>query len=135
MCDEIFASQPVDHELFALSSPVQISDVIWQSQLVWGFSAKEGGGHTCRGFEMARGVVALGDVYSVVSATLKGLVDGDGWSCESFFYSAQSLVAGLELEVVIAGAFCDGGDDGDPVAAGTDVVCGRYDGDVYICTP
>lgn len=45
---------------------------------------------------------------------------------------AEALEAGLELEVVVRRGLGHGGDDGDPVALGADVVGGGHAGDVDV---
>lgn len=84
------------------------------------------------GLEVARGVVALGDVDLVLGAVVQGLVQGDGSSQELLLDLAEALQTGLELQVVVCGCLSDGGDDGNPVALGADVVCGRDAGDVNV---
>ncbi len=46
---------------------------------------------------------------------------------------AEALDARCELEVVVRRGLGDGGDDGDPVALGADVVGGGDAGDVNVC--
>ena len=41
---------------------------------------------------------------------------------ELLLNGAETLKTGLELEVVVRGGLGNGGDDGDPVALGADVV-------------
>lgn len=82
--------------------------------------------------EVARGVVALGDVDLVLGAIVQGLVQGDGSSQELLLDLAQALQTGLQLQVVVCGCLSDGGDDGNPVALRADVVSGRNAGDVNV---
>lgn len=84
------------------------------------------------GLEVARGVVALGDVDLVLGAVLQGLVQGDRSSQELLLDLAEALQTGLELQVVVCRCLSDGGDDGNPVALGADVVCGRNAGNVNV---
>ena len=46
--------------------------------------------------------------------------------------AAQALDTGGQLEVVVGRGLGDGGDDGDPVPLGADVVCGGDAGDVDV---
>jgi hypothetical protein len=62
---------------------------------------------------------------------------GVGWVCggpchELLLDLAETLQAGGELEVVVRRRLGDGGYDGNVVALGADVVCGRDAGDVDI---
>lgn len=82
---------------------------------------------------MARSVVALGNKDAVIHAALQGLVQRNRRAHELLFDAAEPVETWLQLEVVVAVAFGDGGDDGDVVALGADVVRGGDDGDVDVC--
>lgn len=102
--------------------------------------------------EVAGGVVALGDENVVLGAVIDRLVDGNGGTLvyvsrsipgkararheasyhELLLDRAEAVEAGLQLEVVVGSSLGDGGDDGDPVALGADVMGGRDAGDVNI---
>lgn len=81
---------------------------------------------------MARGIVASGQEDIVIDATLERLVKRNGLTEELLLDPAKSIKTGLELEVVVAVRFGNGGHDGDVVALGADVVCGGDDGDVDV---
>jgi hypothetical protein len=46
---------------------------------------------------------------------------------------SEAIDTRLELEVVVGSGLGNSGNDGDPVAFGADVVCGRDGGNVDIC--
>ena len=101
------------------------------------------------GLKVAAGVVALGDEDVVLGTILKRLVDGNRGTLEivSVYLSistqvtyhellldpAEALDARRQLEVVVRRGLGDGGDDGDPVPLGADVVGGGDAGDVDVC--
>lgn len=84
------------------------------------------------GFEVARGIVALGDVDLVLGPIVQGLIQGDGSSQELLLDLSEALQTGLELQMVVCRCLSDGGDDGNPVTLGADVVCGRNAGNVDV---
>jgi len=106
--------QTLDLQLLTHGPPVNISHIIR------------------RGLEMARGIIALGDEDAVLGAIAGGLVQGDGRAHELLLDTAEAVEARLQLEVVVGGGLGDGADDGDVVAAGTDVVGGADHGDVDV---
>ena len=81
---------------------------------------------------MAGGVVALGQEDVVVGAALERLVEWDRLAHELLLDLAEAVETGLELEVVVAVAFGNGGDDGNVVALGADVVGRRDNSDVDV---
>ena len=82
---------------------------------------------------MGAGIVGSADEDVVVLAVGKRLVDGDRWTHELLFYSAETLKPGLKLKVVVGVGLGDGADDGDVVALGADVVGRGNDSDVDVC--
>jgi hypothetical protein len=68
------------------------------------------------------GVVALGHENVVVAAAANRLVQRDGRAHELLLDPAETVKTRLKLEVVVAVALSDGGDNGDVVALGADVV-------------
>ena len=85
-----------------------------------------------RGLEMARRIIALGDVDAVIDTRLQGLVQRNRRTHEGLLDAAETVEAVLELEMGVGVAFSDGGDDGDVVTLGADVVSGGDHGNVYI---
>lgn len=88
--------------------------------------------HTCRGLEVACRIVAFRKEDVVINTAFKRLVQRDGLSHELLLDFAQTVEAGLKLEVVIAIVLSNGRNDCDVVALGADVVGRRYNGDVDI---
>lgn len=80
-------------------------------------------------------IVALGDEDVVLLTVLEGLVERDRGTHELLLNFAQTLKAGLELQVVVSIVLGDGRDDGNVVALGADVMCGgdHRNVDVYRC--
>jgi hypothetical protein len=85
-----------------------------------------------RRLEMARRIVTLGDEDAVTPPTLQRLIQRDRRAHELLLDLSQTLQAGLQLQMVVGLGFGDGGDDGDVVALGADVVGGRDHGDVDV---
>ena len=81
---------------------------------------------------MTRSVITLRDKNLIIHTTLQRFVEWNSRAEEFFFDLAETVQARLELEVMITGAFGDGGDDGDVEALGADVVGGGDDGDVDV---
>jgi hypothetical protein len=79
------------------------------------------------------GIIAPREEDLVILTTLERLVKGNRRAHELLFDTSKSVKAGLELEMVVAFAFRDGGNDGDVVAFGTNVVSRRHDGNVDVC--
>lgn len=75
---------------------------------------------------MAGGIVTPGNIDVVLAAILQGFVQRDRGSDEFFFDATQALKARFQLDVVVCFVFGNGGDDGNVVALGADVV-GRRD--------
>ena len=71
---------------------------------------------------MAGGIVTLGQVDVVVLATFYRLVQRNWWAQELFLNLAETVKAGLELEVVVAVTLSNCGDYGNVVALRADVV-------------
>ena len=80
--------------------------------------------HTRRSFKMARGIITLGDEDIIIDSAFQRLIERYRRSHELFFDLAKSVDTRLELEVVVARVFGNGGDDGDVVALGTDIMRG-----------
>jgi hypothetical protein len=78
------------------------------------------------------GVVALRHEDVVFAAASNRLVQRDGGAHELLLDLAETIKTWLELKVVVAVAFSDGGDDGNVVTLGADIVCGRDDSDVDV---
>jgi hypothetical protein len=87
---------------------------------------------TSRGLKVTCGVIALGHENVVVAAASSRLVQRDGWTHELLLDPAETVETWLKLKVVVAVALSDGGDDGDVVPLGADVVCGRDDSNVDV---
>jgi hypothetical protein len=81
---------------------------------------------------VAGGVVALRHEDVVLGTALNWLVEWDSWAHELLLDLSETVKTGLELKVVVAVALSDGGDNGDVVALGADVVCRRDDSDVDV---
>ena len=81
---------------------------------------------------MASGVVALRYKDVVIGTALNWLVEWDSRAHELLLNLSETVETGLELEVVVAIALSDRGDDSDVVALGADVVCRRDDSDVNV---
>jgi hypothetical protein len=81
---------------------------------------------------MTSGIVALGDEYVIAHTTLKRLVQRDRRAQEFLLDLAEPLEAGLQLKMMIAITFGDGGNDGDVITLGADVVRRRDDCDVDV---
>ena len=81
---------------------------------------------------MARRIITSANIHSISIPTLQRLINWDWRANEAFFDFAEALQARLEFEVVVGFGFGDGGDDGDVVAFGADVVSGGDDGDVDV---
>jgi hypothetical protein len=78
------------------------------------------------------GVVALRHEDVVVDTATSRLVQRDGRAYKLLLDLAETVETRLELQVVVAVALSDGGDNGDVVALGANVVCGRNDGNVDV---
>lgn len=81
---------------------------------------------------MASGVVALRHEDVVLGAALDGLVEWDSWAHELLLNLSETVKTGLELKMVVAVALGNGGDNGDVVALGANIVCRRDDRDVDV---
>ena len=81
---------------------------------------------------MTRSVITLRDENLIIHSTLQRFVKWNGRAEEFLFDLSETVQARLELEVVVAGAFGDGGDNSDVVALRADVVGRGNDGDVYV---
>lgn len=83
---------------------------------------------------MACGVVALREENVVVAAALQRLIQRNRLAHELLFNLAEAVKTGLELEVMVGVGLGNRRDNGDVVALGADVVSGRDNGDVDICS-
>ena len=81
---------------------------------------------------MACGIVALGYKDVVFLAGLDWLVQWDRRAQKLLLDLAEAVKPRLKLEVVVAVALGNGGNDGDVVSLGADVVRRRNDGDVDV---
>lgn len=81
---------------------------------------------------MARSIVALRQENVVVNTALNWLIEWDGWAHELLLDRSKAFKTGLELEVVVAVTLGNGGDDGDVVSLGADIVCRRDDRNVDV---
>ena len=88
--------------------------------------------HTSRRLKMARSIITLRDEDVVSHAAFQRLIQRDRRALEFFLDPAEPVQARLQLEMVVALGFGDGGDDGDVVALGADVVCRGDDGDIDV---
>lgn len=68
----------------------------------------------------------------IILSGLEGLIQGNRWSGEFLFDPAKSIKARLELEVVIRRALGYGGDNGDIVAFGANIMGRRNNSNVNI---
>jgi len=73
---------------------------------------------------MARRIITPTNIHSIPIPALQRFVDRDWRADEALLDFAETLEAGLKLEVVVGFGFGDRGDDGDVVAFGADVVRG-----------
>jgi len=104
----------INLHLLALDPPIQIPHIIR------------------RRLKMARRIITPTNIHSIPIPTLQRLVNRDWRANEALFDFAETLQTGLKLEVVVGFGFGDGGDDGNIVAFGADVVRGGDDGDVDV---
>lgn len=81
---------------------------------------------------MASSVVAPGNENLVLGAVILRLVQRNGVAQELLLDLAEALQTGLQLKVVVGAGLGNGGDNGDPVALGADVVCGTNAGNVDV---
>lgn len=89
-------------------------------------------GLTGCGLEVGRRVVALRDEDVVLLAALDRLIQGNRSTHELLLNLTQALEPRLQLQVVVGIRLGNGGDDGNVVALGADVVSRRHHGDVDI---
>lgn len=82
---------------------------------------------------MARGIITPADVDAVLVTAVEGLVERDRWTHELLLDPAEALEARLQLQVVVGRRLGDGGDNGNVIALGADVVRRGDDGDVNVC--
>lgn len=88
---------------------------------------------TSRGLEVARSIIALADVNAVLATALKRLVQRYRRAKELLLDLTQAVKPRLQLQMVVAIALGNGGDDSDVVPFRANVVSGRDDSDVYVC--
>lgn len=81
---------------------------------------------------MAGRVVALGDEDVVIYTRLQRLVEWNWWTHELLFDPAEPIETRLELKVMITVCFRNGGDNGNVVALGTNIVCGGHHSNVNV---
>ena len=81
---------------------------------------------------MTRRIITLGNKDVIVDTALQWLIEWNGRTEEFLLDLPEAVKAWLELEVMVAGAFGDGGDDGDVEALGADVMGGGDDSDVDV---
>lgn len=77
---------------------------------------------TSGGFEVAGSIIALREENVIIDAALQWLVERDRLAHKLFLDAAKSVKAGLELEVVIAVAFRNRGNNSNVVSLWTDIV-------------
>ena len=73
--------------------------------------------------EVAGGIVALRQENVVVGTALEWLVKWNRWAHELLLNLSETVETWLKLKVVVAVTLGNGGDNGDVVALGADVVC------------
>lgn len=139
VCHVDALTQTLHLKLFTRATAVDILDII------------------CGGLEVASSIVALGDEDVVFRTSAGGLIYRNRGTLMSVsVYISYVFFAGvwpktiathhellldlseavdtrLELEVVVGSGLGNSGNDGDPVALGADIVCGRDGGNVNIC--
>ena len=82
--------------------------------------------------KMTGGIVALGDEDVIVHTALEWLVERNGRAHESLIDVSEALEAWLKFQMLIDLRFGDGGDDGDIITLGADVMRGGDDGNIDI---
>ena|SRR5579871_3863965 len=117
LSDEILTfSQTLNFQLLACCTFPNIPDVV------------------CGCLEVTCGVVTTRNVYVVLLSAFDWFVHRNRWAHEAFFYLTKSFETRPQLEVMIGITFGNGADNGDVVTLGADIVCGRHNGNIDVCS-
>lgn len=90
---------------------------------------------TCRGLEVACGVVALGDKNVVLLSALNRFIERDRWTHESHQWCdavSEYRIASSNLLMRISVVLGDGRDDSNEESLGSDILSSTENGDVNV---